>query len=111
MNTLHEFLDYTVSKFGALDAYKWIDSESIRSKTYCEWRDDSEQVAGRIRDAFGARKKIALVGDMSYPWICAYYGIMISANISVPLDTKLTAPEITERLEFADVSVVLLSER
>ena len=111
MNTLHEFLDYTVSKFGALDAYKWIDSESIRSKTYCEWRDDSERVAGRIRDAFGARKKIALVGDMSYPWICAYYGIMISANISVPLDTKLTAPEITERLEFADVSVVLLSER
>ncbi len=111
MNTLHEFLNYTAEKYGELEAYAWLNGSKIVSKTYSEWRNDAAQLTIRIRETFGTQKKMALIGDMSYSWICAYYGIMNSANVSVPLDTKLSAPELIERLDFADVSIVFLSDR
>ena len=67
---------------------------------------DDRDVTGR---QFGTRKKIALIGETSYAWICAYYGVMCSSNISVPIDVKLSADEIVSQLDFADVSAVFLS--
>ena len=106
MNTLHEFLDYMASKFKHSEAYAWLKDGEILSKSFIELRDDAQRMATYVQQNFGTGKKIALIGDMSYSWICAYYGIMTSANISVPLDTKLNTEELAERLVFADVSVV-----
>lgn len=111
MNTLHEFLDDMASRFGASAAYMWLEGNDIASKSFIEMRDDAARMAAHIRDRFGTGQKIALIGDMSYPWIRAYYGIMNSANVSVPLDTKLSPEELAERLVFADVSVVFLSRK
>ncbi len=111
MNTLHEFLDYIALNFGDSEAYLWLDGEQIVSKSFNELRDDGTCMAGMLREKYGSDRKIALIGDMSYAWIAVYYGIMTGSNISVPLDTKLSLPEIADRLNFADVSVVFLSKK
>lgn len=111
MNTLREFLDYMADKFGDADAYMWMEGSSIRSKSFASLRADSFGIALKLYGTYGAGCKIALIGDMSYPWIAAYYGIMNSSCISVPMDTKLSAPELEKRLDFADVTVVFLSRR
>lgn len=66
-------------------------------------------MSAELNRRFGTQKKIALIGEMSYSWISAYYGIITGGNISVPLDIKLSPEELTERLNFADVTVVFLS--
>lgn len=111
MHTLNEFLTYTAQKFGALEAYVWGEGDRLVSKTFSELRDDAAHMAQWLRSRFGTRRKIALIGDTSYAWISAYYGVMCSANISVPTDVKLSPEQIARQLSFADVSVVFLSAR
>lgn len=111
MKTLREFLDYMAARYTTTDAYMWIENGGIVSKSFIGLRDDACRMASALRLRFGSEKKIALIGDMSYSWICVYYGIMTSGNISVPLDSKLSPEELAERIAFADVSVVFLSER
>ena len=111
MHTLREFLRYTADRFGALPAYEWAEGGHVIAKTFADLQADALKTASKLQSCVGEGKKIALIGDMSYAWICAYYGIMISSNVSVPLDTKLRPGEIAERLNFADVSIVFLSER
>ena len=111
MHTLQEFLDYMADKFGSREAYQWLENNAIVSKSFEELKSDAGAVAGHLCASCGTGNKIALIGDMSYPWIAAYYGIMNSSNITVPLDTKLKAAELEERLDFADVTLVFLSRR
>ncbi|MCR5358202.1 MAG: AMP-binding protein, partial [Lachnospiraceae bacterium] len=40
-----------------------------------------------------------------------FYGIITSANVAVPIDIKLTPKDMTDRLDFADVSIVFLSRK
>ncbi len=111
MHTLRAFLDYMAERFDTADAYRWLEGDAIASKSFTELRDDASGVASKLFGLYGSGRKMALIGDMSYPWICAYYGIMNSSNISVPLDTKLNPSELAERLDYADVSIVFLSRR
>lgn len=111
MHTLQEFLDYMASRFGAAEAYTWIDNGTMVSKSFIDLRNEALWMSRELLNRFGSGTKIALIGDMSYSWICAYYGIITGGNISVPLDTKLSPAELAERLNFADVSIVFLSER
>lgn len=105
------FLDFTAAQFGHREAYMWLENDLIVSRSFIEWRDDATRMATIVRRRFGTGQKIALIGEMSYVWICAYHGIINSGNVSVPLDTKLSAPELAERLRFADVSVVFLAKK
>lgn len=111
MNTLHEFLEYMASQYAAAEAYMWLENDRIDSRSFTDLRDDAGRMAEELYQRFGTRVKTALIGDMSYPWICAYYGIITSGNVCVPLDTKLSPPELAERMDFADVSVVFLSDK
>ena len=111
MQTLKEFLDYIAFQYDSSSAYEWLEKGEIISKSFADLQKDAYNTACRLNNRFGMGKKIALIGDMSYAWICTYYGIMIGSNITVPMDTKLKPEEIIERLNFADVSVVFLSLR
>ena len=111
LHTLNEFLDYMASRFGTGAAYKWIGDGATVSKSFIDLRDDALRTSAELNRCFGTQKKIALIGEMSYSWICVWYGIITGGNISVPLDTKLSPEELAERLNFADVSIVFLSER
>ena len=103
MHTLRAFLDYMAERFDTADAYRWLEGDAIASKSFTELRDDASGVASKLFGLYGSGRKMALIGDMSYPWICAYYGIMNSSNISVPLDTKLNPSELAERLADQDM--------
>lgn len=111
MKTLNAFLTYTAQHFGELEAYVWGEGETIVAKTFAQLRDEAARTAVWLQKRFGTRQKMALIGDTSYAWINAYYGIMCSANISVPTDVKLSPEQVVRQLAFADVSVVFLSEK
>ena len=111
MHKLNEFLTYTAQHFGELEAYVWGEGDKLVSKTYADLRDDAARTAAWITERFGTRQKMALIGDTSYAWINIYYGVMCSANITVPTDVKLSPEQIAHQLDSADVSVVFLSQK
>ena len=81
MHTLQEFLDYMASRFGAAEAYTWIDNGTMVSKSFIDLRNEALWMSRELLNRFGSETKIALIGDMSYSWICAYYGIITGGNV------------------------------
>ena len=111
LHTLKEFLDTMAQRYGRTDAYVWMDGERMVSRSFEDLRRDACAAAGFLAAHFGIGKHIALLGDMSYDWIVTWYGIILAGHVSVPLDSKLSPTEISERLAFADVSAVFLSRQ
>ena len=111
IKTLDELLDQMAEQFGAVEAYAWLEDGKVVSKTFLQMREDSKRMACEIHGSFGEQKKIALIGDLSYAWMCTYYGIVNSANIAVPMDVKVLPQDMTQRLDYADVSIIFLSEK
>ena len=109
--TLSDYLKEIAEKFGDADAYRWYDGDRLCSRTFVGLGQDSRRIADLLNSRFGARAHIALFGETSYAWITAYFGIMTAGCISVPMDVKLDTGSIAARLEKADVTVLLLSER
>ena len=71
MHTLREFLRYTADRFGALPAYEWAEGGHVIAKTFADLQADALKTASKLQSCVGEGKKIALIGDMSYAWICA----------------------------------------
>lgn len=111
--TLNNYLkEITEAKgFRSLDAYRWYDGTRIHTRTYGQLNADSRRIASYLNMRFGRGRHIALFGETSYAWMTAYFGIMVSGNISVPMDIKLDMDRAAARLERADVTVLLLSGR
>ena len=67
------------------------DSEIVRV-SFPQWRDDVRNL-GTALIAKGLREKnIALIGENSYGWCCAFFAIMAIGSVVVPVDKDL-APE------------------
>ena len=55
-------------------------------------------------------KHIAVIGTTSYQWITAYFGIVNSGSVAVPIDAQFPAEAICELLNRADVEMLVYDE-
>ncbi len=111
IKTVKEFIWQIADQFGEQEAYCWRENGGFVTRTYAELNDDVASISRMIHRDFGEEHKAALIGDASYHWMCTFYGVITSANIAVPMDVKLQVNEMTQRIDFADVSIVFLSDR
>ena len=111
IRTVREFLWQVAEQYGIAEAYVWDQAGEIKSKTYNDLNEDVTMFARQMHMMFGEQRKIAVLGDTSYDWMCAFFGTIVSANIVVPMDMKSQKEDIIKRLNYADVSVVLLSDK
>jgi len=56
-------------------------------------------------------KKIAVIGENSYPWVVTYLATVNGTGVVVPLDKELPAKEISHLLERADVACVIYDKK
>lgn len=52
----------------------------------------------------------AIIGKLSYEWLCAYLALQIAGNVAVPLDREWSADDLVSTLSSADCSYVLLDD-
>ena len=109
--SLSDFLNELTEKYDSRDAYRWYDGDRLYSKSFHELNHDSRRIASFLESEFGKGTHIALLGETSYSWITAYFGIMVCGGVSVPMDVKLDNQSLASRLKAADVSVLFLSGR
>ncbi len=109
--TLSDFLNEISMKYRGADAYRWYENDRLCCRTYKELNQDSRRIASYLTVHFGPGTHIALLGETSYAWITSYFGVMTGSCVSVPLDAKLDSENLAARINKADVTVLLLSDR
>ena len=93
-STIRDILIQTEKKFGAEDAFRYkVSKNEVEAKTYTQFRQDSESFSKALEALGETGSHIAVIGATSYAWLTAYFGIVNSASVAVPLDVSLPARE------------------
>ena len=81
----------------------------VVTKTFSQMRDDIRDFGtGMIRRSADNRH-IAIIGESSYHWVCAYFGLMAVGAVTVPLDKDLPAEDLAATCAAAECSAVFYS--
>lgn len=118
-HTIRELLVAAEQNFGAQDAFRYKVKDSgdggkkevkVEAKTYTQFKNDSECFSA-VLDALGEQgKHIAVIGPTSYSWVVAYFGIVGSGSVAVPLDANLPDEDLCELIDRADVTTLVYDE-
>lgn len=110
-STIREILVEAQQRLGDADAIRYkVKKQEIESKSYTQLRKDSEAFSRALESMGEKGKHIALTGMTSYAWLVAYFGIVNSGSVAVPLDVSLPAEEMCELIDRADVTVFVADE-
>lgn len=69
------------------------DTEVVRVG-FPQWRDDVRNLGTALIEKGFREKNIALIGENSYGWCCAFFAIMATGSVVVPIDKELPAEDI-----------------
>lgn len=110
ISTMKEIIDYAAQSHGTNPAIRYKVRKEVVSKTYQELKQDSESFSCALESMGMLGKHIAVIGTTTYEWIITYFGAANSGCVIVPLDVQLSAADICELLNRADISVLVYDE-
>lgn len=84
------------------------DTETV-NVTYSEARDFIRNMGTELISMGCRDKKVALVGESSYEWICTYFSLMSIGAIVVPIDKDLPTEEIADIMSFSECEFIIYS--
>ena len=115
-STIRELLVSAEQEFGSEDAFRYKAKDSddsgkkevkVVSKSYTQLRSDSEAFSAALAGLGEQGKHIAVLGTTSYSWVVAYFGVVNSGSVAVPLDANLPAEDLCELIDRADVTTLV----
>ncbi|MBO5520827.1 MAG: acyl--CoA ligase, partial [Eubacterium sp.] len=68
--------------------------DTVESKTYAEVLREVKKAASWISQNYGKGNHIAIIGENSYEWLIAFFAVLGSGNVAVPIDKELPAQEV-----------------
>lgn len=110
-STIRDILIHTEQKYGSEEAVRYKSGKhETASKTYTQLCSDSESFSRALAALGEQGGHTAIIGATSYEWITAYFGIVNSGGVAVPLDANLPALDLCELIDRADVTVLVLDK-
>ncbi len=110
MNTIIELFERSCTKFPD-NNYLWEKKEGrYTATTYIQTKEQVLRVAAGLSSG-GLRKgdRVALLSEGRNDWVCSELGVLYAGGVNVPLSIKLTAKELTFRLNHSDSRFVIVS--
>ena len=99
-----------IAKHGDKTAYRYFDRQhNLLSLTYRNLSAKFLQTAAGLDAVDLAGKRIAIIGETSIEWICAYVATIAAGGIAVPMDKELDVEQIEGFFTFAEVDAVVYS--
>lgn len=109
--TIRDIIANAAETYGGEDAVRYkIAKDTIEAKSYTQLKEDSEKFSAALASLGEQGAHIALTGMTSYPWLVAFFGIVNSASVAVPLDVSLPAEDLCELVDRSDATVLVLDE-
>lgn len=84
------------------------DRETVKI-TYAQARDHIRNLGTGLVAAGCRDRHVALVGESSYDWICAYFALMSIGSVVVPIDKDLPASDMADILSTAECEAIVFS--
>ena len=110
-STIRDILVSTEKQVGTGDAIRYKKSKNeIESKSYTDLKNDSESFSNALGKLSKDGGHIALVGASSYQWIVAYFGVVDSGRVAVPLDVLLPADDMLELIDRSDATIFVADD-
>ena len=99
-----------IAKFGDKTAYRYFDRQhNLLSLTYRNLSAKFLHTAAGFSKAGLAGKRVAIIGETSVEWVCAYVAAIAAGGIAVPMDRELDVEQIKGFFTFAEVDAVVYS--
>lgn len=79
--------------------------------SYEQFEKDINSLGTKFVDMGLKGKKIAVIGENSYPWVVTYFAAVNGTGVIVPIDRELKAAEVANLLKRAGVLAVVYSKK
>ncbi len=103
---LRELIDFCADEYADKTAFWYKNKSDVIKISFQKLKEDIIALGSFLINKGYHQKHIAILGENSYAWIVAYFAVVNSGNVVVPLDKEAVAETIKEQLGFSD-SVLL----
>ena len=97
IDDMRALVEEAAQNFGDSTAISYKDNpwdKEVKKVSFSQWRNDVRDL-GTALVSYGLREeKIAIVGENSYGWCCAFFGAMAIGSVTVPVDKELPLDDI-----------------
>lgn len=108
--TVGQLVDFAAEKYSDKDFIRYFSGDTMKSKTYTQFREDCLAVCRCIRSVESRRKHIAFIGKTSYEYIVGLTGMILSGNVVVPFAPDITVDEACKLFDDADIDLLFCEE-
>ncbi|MCD7775413.1 MAG: AMP-binding protein, partial [Clostridiales bacterium] len=111
ISDFRDLLSQCKDRFAGNPAFKYLENDTVRQITFSELYDRVNSL-GTALCALGLKnEKIAVIGENSWKWCCAYFSVTNGTGVVVPMDRDLMPPDILNILSFAECKAVFFDEK
>ncbi len=108
---LKEMLKLTAEAFPGNKAFMRKEKGKIRGVSFFELLSEVRCIGtGLFRQGLKG-ERIAIIGDNSYPWFCAFLSVICGGGVAVPLDKGFTASELRNCIERSRAKALFYDEK
>ncbi len=107
--TFRAMIDGNAERFGDRNAISYRKTPRTKEVTHITFRTLANQIHAFANEAFArgmAGKHCALIGRLSYEWICVYMGLQTIGAVVVPLDKEWAGEDLAATVASAECSFV-----
>ena len=108
LENLKELITYDKEAYGEKIAFRFRKGNEICNVTFSQFADDVTALGEYLlANGYGDGKRIALVGENSYPWVVTYFAVINIGAVLVPIDKELKPNEIVHLLNDSEAALLV----
>ena len=110
LENLKELIYYAGEEYGQKTAYRYRDGSKVIDVTFEQFSADVVAFGEYILNkGYNKGTRIAILGENSYFWVVAYFAIISTGNVVVPIDKELKVNEISHFLNNSEAALLIYS--
>lgn len=102
-----QMLRSAAERFNDKALYVYKENGELLTTTYSQFYNEVRAFATGLYEVGLAGKNIAVIGDTHPAWLCAYYSVMLTGGIIVPLDHELDMVQAEGFMHIAKCSALV----
>lgn len=107
---LKDLVNYCAEHYQDKKAFWYREKKKEITVSFRQLQEDINAFGTYLSDIGMQHKHIAVLGENSYAWIVAYFAIVNSGGVVVPIDNQNTVESIQKLIKKADVTLLIHSE-
>lgn len=109
--TLKEMLNLVTEKFPGERAFMVKENGKIRKVSFFELLTEIRRLGTGLYGEGLAGKRVAIIGDNSYPWLCVFLSVVCGGGVAVPFDKGFSASELASCLARSGADAIFCDEK